>query len=138
MLIQLLKSEDEDAPLKAAIPVWNGRIAPVFDVARRVCLVEAQSGQMVTENEILLPDGEPRAKLLRLMELGTEVLICGAISRPIQTMATAYGIQLIPFVAGELDVIKNAWLSGTPLPERFAMPGCCGCGQRRFRRRGCG
>ncbi len=112
--------------IKAAFSVWDRRIAPVFDVARQMLLVEAKAGQLISETHETLPDDFPMRKALCLAELGINVLICGAISRPLRDMIATYGIRVIPFIAGELDEVKWAWLAGGVDIGKFAMPGCCG------------
>jgi predicted Fe-Mo cluster-binding NifX family protein len=122
--------------MKTAFAYWDNRIAPVFDVARRIHLVEAQSGRIVTEKEELLVDDLPVKKALRLADLGVGTLVCGAISRPLRDLVASYGIQVFPFVAGELREVIQAWLDGNLGRDAFAMPGCCG--HDRGRRRGMG
>lgn len=112
--------------MKAAFSVWDNRIAPVFDVARQMHLVEAKSGRIASEMEEAFSDDFPLHKAIRLAELGIDILICGAVSRPLRETIAAYGIRVIPFVAGELGDVKCAWLSGGEDIRRFAMPGCCG------------
>jgi predicted Fe-Mo cluster-binding NifX family protein len=73
-------------------------------------------------------------KAHRLAELGVGTLVCGAISRPFQEMVAAYGIRVIPFVAGDLSDVIEAWLSGNLESDIFVMPGYSGRG--RGRRRG--
>jgi hypothetical protein len=46
----------------------------------------------------------------------------------------AYGIRLIPFVAGDLREVIRAWLGGKLECDAFAMPGCCGRSLRRRQR----
>ena len=111
--------------LKAAFAVWNRRIAPVFDVARQVRVVTAESGRIVCETEESLPDDAGSGKVLKLTELGVDTLVCGAISRSLQGMIAAYGIRTVPFVAGDLRRIVEAWLAGELEKRSFAMPGCC-------------
>jgi len=117
--------------MKAAFAHWDHRIAPVFDIARRIHVAEAQSGRIVSETEQVLADDMPIRKALRLAELGVGTLVCGAISRPLQAIVAAYGIQVIPFVAGDLSEVIQAWLSGGLKGDTFAMPGCCGRRRRR-------
>jgi predicted Fe-Mo cluster-binding NifX family protein len=119
---------------KAAFAIWNNRIAPVFDVARHLHLVEAESGRIVRETQELLADELPARKALHLAERNIEVLVCGAISRPLQELVTAYGIQVIPFIAGDLQEVVQVWLSGGSDWRPFAMPGCRGRRRRRGRR----
>jgi predicted Fe-Mo cluster-binding NifX family protein len=120
--------------MKTAFAYWDDRISPVFDIARRIRVVEADSGRIVAETGEVLADDLPAQKALRLVELGVDTLVCGAISRSFQERIAAYGIQVIPFVAGDLSEVIQAWLGGNLERNTFAMPGCCGRG--RGRRRG--
>lgn len=119
--------------MKAAFATWGNRIAPVFDVARHIHVVEVESGRVIKKRNEILADAFPAHKALRLAELGVEVLVCGAISRPMRSMIVAYGIRVVPFVAGEVEVLVNAWIAGRLEDGLFAMPGCHGERQRRFR-----
>ena len=119
--------------MKAAFSVWDKRIAPVFDVGRHILLVEAKSGNILSEREETLTESKSVWKASFLAELGIDILICGAISRPLQEMLAAYGIRVIPFVAGDLREVIEAWLSGRGNIRLFSMPGCCGRAQRRHR-----
>jgi len=118
--------------IKAAFAHWDNRIAPVFDIARRIHVAEAESGRIVAETEEVLADDMPVRKALRLAELGVGTLVCGAISRPLHAMVAAYGIRVVPFVAGELREVIQAWLEGGLKGNSFAMPGCCARGRRRL------
>ena len=112
--------------MKAAFAVWNKRIAPVFDVAREIRLVEAESGRIVRETDERLPaDSGPETGRC-LIELGVDTLVCGAISRFMLSLIAAYDIRVVSFVAGDLCEIIRAWLSGDFRKEAFTMPGCRG------------
>jgi len=117
--------------MKAAFAHWENRIAPVFDIARQIRVAEAQSGRIVAETEEILAEDIPVRKALRLAELGVGTLVCGAISRPLQAMVTAYGIRVKPFVAGDLREVIQAWLNKGLDGDNFVMPGCCGRRRRR-------
>ena len=117
--------------MKAAFAYWDNRIAPVFDTGRQIHVVEAESGRIVAETKEVLPDDLAVQKVIRLAELGVGTLVCGAISKPMREMVAAYGIEAIPFVAGDLREVIQAWLSGNLQRDTFAMPGCCGRGRRR-------
>jgi len=112
--------------MKAAFAAWEDRIAPVFDVVRKVHLVEAEAGRAVRETQEHLGSELPVQKALHLAELGVGTLVCGAISRTLQEMIAANGILVIPFVAGDLRKIIQAWLDGDLDRNDFAMPGCRG------------
>ena len=112
--------------LRIAFAVWNDRIAPVFDVVREVHLTDFESGRVVREETGSPPAGRVAdGKGGWLAERKVDVLVCGAISRPLQSVVAGYGIQVVPFVAGNLQEITRAWLDGTLESGRFVMPGCC-------------
>ncbi len=119
--------------MKAAFAYLDTRIAPVFDTAQKIHLVEVESKRIISETQALLTHDLPMQKTLCLAELGVTTLVCGAITRPLQAMVAAYGIQVIPFVAGDLKEVIQAWLKDGLYGNAFAMPGCCGRGRSRCR-----
>jgi predicted Fe-Mo cluster-binding NifX family protein len=112
--------------MKVAVPDWQGRVSPVFDVAEYVLLVDFDSdddgGSGHTES---LGSTAPHDRARRLAELGVNVLVCGAISWPLEALVAAGGIRVIPLVCGEVKEVVQAFRDGTLENERFAMPGCC-------------
>jgi predicted Fe-Mo cluster-binding NifX family protein len=122
---------------RAAFACWDRRIAPVFDTTRELHVVEVHSGKIVEETKENLTGNPSFGSALRLAELRVDVLVCGAISRQLHALITAYGIRVIPFMAGELDRVVAAWVQGDLESETFTMPGC-GSGfafrKRRHRR----
>ena len=111
--------------MKTAFAYWDDRISPVFDISRQIHIVEVASGRIVGEAREILPGDVPVQKVLRLTELGIDTLVCGAISRHLRELVEAYGIQVIPFVAGDLREIVQAWQNNGLRSQAFAMPGCC-------------
>jgi predicted Fe-Mo cluster-binding NifX family protein len=121
---------------RLALAIWQDRISPVFDVSRRILLVDVQDGRIVNRYEQTLEHDAPLQKVRQLAQLGVGTLICGAVSRPLAALLAAYDIRTIPFIAGDVDEVMDASLAGNlPSPE-LAMPGCGG--RKRIRRgRGC-
>ena len=124
--------------MRVALTIWNGHISPVFDVSRTLLILEVEDGAILDEWTEALPESEASAKISKLAELEVKTLICGAISHPLQGMAAARSIQLIPFVAGEVQKVKEAFLSGALPSPLFLMPGCRGGGKKYRRGRGQG
>jgi hypothetical protein len=59
--------------MKVAFATWNNRIAPVFDVAGLLHIVEAESGEIILSDEEFLPiDLLPVQKAERLSETGSK------------------------------------------------------------------
>ncbi len=123
--------------MKLAVPVWQGRISPVFDVAGQLLLVELVDGREVVREERPLGDAAADQRAAKLAEYGVETLICAGISQPLEGMLADRGLRVIARVCGDVEDVLAAFLAGRLGEERFAMPGCCG--QRRRRRHGgCG
>jgi predicted Fe-Mo cluster-binding NifX family protein len=110
--------------MKTAFAVWNNRMAPVFDVARRVIVIDPAAAGRGVQTQVLLTGDPPLQKALQLSELGVDCLVCGAISRPLKAVLMARGIQVVACVAGDVQAVIDAWRdrelrhAGTP-PKTF-------------------
>ena len=122
--------------MKAAFTTWKNRIAPVFDVAGEVVLVEADCNTQVGSTLVTLPEGAVEIKVKRLCEQDVDILVCGAMSRCAHELVKAQKIEVFSFVAGDTDSVIQAWLEGCLEQKAFAMPGCVHGRQRRCRNRG--
>jgi len=120
---------------RIAIPVWNGWVSPVFDVARTLLVVDAQAGREVSRRTEILGQGPPPVRAKMLKDLGVDVLLCGGISRPLAGVLAAEGIQVVPWLSGPADQVLQAFLSGRIWRSGFFMPGCPGPHRRRLGRR---
>lgn len=116
--------------MRVAIPIWQGRVSPVFDVAGQLLLVDADNALEQSRREETLADEEPGRRAERLADLGVTTLVCGAISQPLLLLLEAKGIEVVSRVCGEVDEVLAAFLAGGLCADRFAMPGCCGRMQR--------
>lgn len=109
--------------MKAAFTIWNGRIAPVFDVAGQVLLVNSDAEQE-PHTIIKLPTGSACEKITFLQQLHVQVLICGAMTRRTARYAQDLNMEVFPFIAGEQQEIIDTWLNNNLTDSRFCMPGC--------------
>jgi predicted Fe-Mo cluster-binding NifX family protein len=105
-----------------AIPVWNNRVSPVFDVARnvRVADIDDQSGDVVADGTHVLSSLRPTAAL---SEIGVDVLICSAISGPLEAALNGFGIEVMSDICGSPDEIIAALAAGDTELVRFRSPG---------------
>ena len=69
-----------------AIPHFQGRVSPVFDVASRLTVVRVKGRVELERREVMLFEAQPDGITRSVVELGVEVLICGAISQMIERM----------------------------------------------------
>jgi predicted Fe-Mo cluster-binding NifX family protein len=132
LLSNLHEEITEEQVMKVALTVWEGRISPLLDTARSVVIADIEEGRPVSQRDETFAGDSAHEKIARLCALGVEVLVCGAVSRPLADLVSSCGIRLIPFVSGELREVLEAVIAGRMPDTAFSMPGC-GCGRgRRF------
>lgn len=120
------------------MPVWAGCVSPVFDVARHVLLVDFDGKDQVDRQERLLEETDLSGRARRLAQWKPDVLICGAVSGPLEATLAAAGIEVIPQTCGRAEDVLAAFGSGQMGPQAFLMPGCGERGRRlRGGRQGC-
>jgi predicted Fe-Mo cluster-binding NifX family protein len=110
--------------MKAALSIWEGRISPVFDVGREALVLTIEKGVATSRHSESIEADTPAAKVERLLALGVQTLICGAISKPLHYELTARGVKVIPFIAGEIEDVLAGFLAGQLPSETLSMPGC--------------
>ncbi|MBN1586655.1 MAG: NifB/NifX family molybdenum-iron cluster-binding protein [Candidatus Omnitrophica bacterium] len=118
--------------MRIAIPIWCGRISPVFDVAGNLLLVDVGEGGELRRKEVSLSETEFSSRVRRIAELEANVLICGAISQPMEASLNAAGVRVIGDTCGPVEEVLRAFLLRRLSDGTFSMPGCCGR-RRRFR-----
>jgi len=116
--------------VKVAFAVWNGRIAPVFDVSRQVIIVEVDAGREVSRSQGMFESDDARQKADCLRRWGVQTLVCGAVSHSYAALLSQSTIKTIAFVAGEIDEIVGAFLGGRLHQRDYRMPGCACRGRR--------
>lgn len=121
--------------MRLVIPVREGRISPVFDVARRLLLVEVIGGEasFTHERPVLRLD-----VVAMVAELRADVVVCGAISRDLEERLLANGVEVVAEVRGAAPDVTRAYLEGSLGQPRFSMPGTHGRRRRPHRRPGRG
>lgn len=119
--------------MKLAIPVWNDCVSNVFDFAHRLRLFEIDNDEVVARREVELKAQSVPQRAGRLSTLDVDVLVCGAISRPLACMITDLGIEVLAFVTGRVDEVLKAYMSGQLLRPEFTMPGCRPGARKGFR-----
>jgi len=118
--------------MKIVVPEWQGRISPVFDVANKILLVDIEDHRELQRQQGALVSAAPWARADTLRRMGAEVLICGAVSRPMETALRTAGINVIHNICGPVEEVLEAYCNGHLDENVFMMPGCCGR-RRQFR-----
>ena len=110
--------------MRVAVPIWKERISSVFDVAGYILLIKVKNGEESSRTGETLSDPDPLDRARKMACLGTDVLICGAISRPLELALKSVGIRVIAWTCGPVEDVLEAFLSGHLTGTAFLMPGC--------------
>jgi len=122
--------------MRIGVPTWAGAVSPVFDVARRLFVVDVEAAGEVRRFEEVLGETDVIGRATHVARLGVKVLICGAISWPLEQALASSGIEVIAHICGGVEDVLSAYFSGRLAGDDFLMPGCRGC--RHKRKRGSG
>jgi len=126
--------------MKIAIPQWQDRVSPVFDVAASLLVVDMANGREEARVTVELTATDPLRRAQQVARLSPDVLICGAVSWPLEMALASAGVRVLSQICGGIDEVLKAFANGDLAQDRFLMPGCCG--RRRVRggrrRRGSG
>ena len=109
--------------MKVAIPHWQGRVSPVFDAATRLLVIEVTDGHECGQVEVPLSESDPVQRAKELARSETGVLICGAISWPLEMAVSSGGIEVIAQVCGQVEEVLSAFLEGRLTDPAFLMLG---------------
>jgi predicted Fe-Mo cluster-binding NifX family protein len=121
--------------MKVAIPDWHGRISPVFDVAACLLVADVENGEIVSRRNFSLSTDSFPDRIREVSSLGVDVLICGAVSHPLECGLTQKGVQVISQICGQVEQVLEAFVTDCLDQQMFFMPGCRGQRRRRGGRR---
>jgi len=116
--------------VRVGISTWSGTVSPVFDVARRLLVVDVEAGAEVRRIEESLGEMPVLWRATHVSRLGVNTLICGAISLALEQALVSAGIRVIGHVCGDVEEVLGAYLSGGLSDDAFLMPGCRDCRHR--------
>ena len=118
--------------MKVAIPTFGPRVSPRFDCASLLLLITLQEGKVTEREELSLAPWDSWQRLGNLKELQIQTLICGGIDQQSVQMLERMGIQVIPWVAGEVEEALEIFLKGRLDP---GLTPYAGYGRKRHRRK---
>lgn len=112
--------------MRVAISEWQGRISPVFDAATHLLIADVENERSTGKHTICLCSDGVQSRAQEVASHNVDMLICGAISRPLELALLNVGIEIIPQTCGEVETVLAAFAAGRFNQEAFLMPGCCG------------
>lgn len=110
--------------MKIALSAWKENVSIVFDTAEELLILEQREGNIFHWSIARFLSLEASARAKQLKTMGIDVLICGAISRPVEAVISAAGITVVSFVRGPAKEVLKAYITGQLQSGAFALPGC--------------
>ena len=93
-------------------------------------LIDIEKGREVRREERSLSQADLPVRADEFLRLAASVLICGAISAPLEALLVSSGVHVIGFVCGPVEEVIAAFLNGAASKPELRMPGCQGWRQR--------
>ena len=115
--------------MKLALSVFKDCISTVFDAADQFLIIETDGTNHSRRISEKFLSADPVGRALQLKNQSIDVLICGAISRPMQLAIISQGITIYPFIRGNINDVLAAHQNNQLEQPVFSLPGC----RRRFR-----
>jgi predicted Fe-Mo cluster-binding NifX family protein len=109
-----------------ATPICEGRVAPLFDVAKHLLVIEYHRAREIRRREVHVGQPTLLARPQILLANEVDVLICEAVSAPLEMLVAAEGITVIHHICGSVDPVLEAFVAGRLKEDAFVMPGCGG------------
>jgi predicted Fe-Mo cluster-binding NifX family protein len=117
-----------------AVPVYQERISPLLDVAKKFAVFEIEKGEVKQKITLdIHTDDEPQ-RFEKLKEMGVSVIIGGAVSCFVSEIIREKGIKLLSWITGPVDTTIELYIKDAIKPFRGEMPGTTGCRRRRRQR----
>lgn len=94
--------------MKIAVALFGERISPHFASAPELLIVILQEGKVHFSGKVPTAGMSSRERVLKLVSLGVDVLVCGGISRGVQMELERKGIKVLANMEGDpMEVISS-------------------------------
>lgn len=109
--------------MKVAVTVWEDSVSTVCDFCSCVLIFDIEANEARNPLALAFETQVWPARVNRLKDLGVDVLLCGAVSRPLERLLATAGIEVIAWLCGSVEEILRAYLDGGLPDARFTLPG---------------
>ena len=112
-----------------AIPVFQERISPLFDEARRFMLLEITDGRIAQKSTVTLNQESAALRVAKLREIGVTTIISGAVSGYLSRIISEQGFMHYSWTSGPVDRVINQFMAGGLKPAVDCGKPCRGTGR---------
>jgi len=109
-----------------AVPTFQGRVSPTFDFCHRVTFWQMEGAEFAKVIDRKCRQTDPLEKAANLQAMGTDLLLCGAISQQLAKNLEARGVRVVSGLAGDVREVLAAMARGALDEPRFRIPGAVG------------
>jgi predicted Fe-Mo cluster-binding NifX family protein len=109
--------------MKVALTVWEDTVSTVCDFSSRLLVFDVIGHEVKNKSFVPFKNDHFPSKVNQLEALGVDVLLCGAISRPLERMICSSGVKVIPWLRGFIEEVIAAYLVDGLSDDRFILPG---------------
>jgi len=110
--------------MRLALSVFKDCISTVFDAADKLLIIQTDGIDTPKRFSFNFSTANPVGRATQLKEKNIDVLICGAISKPMQSAIISQGITVHPFIKGQVTNIVAAYQNNQLEHTAFLLPGC--------------
>ena len=119
--------------MKIALPVYEERVAPRFDCATSFRIITCEKGKITKSENVIFASSKPLERMNMILNLGIKTLICGAVNEFALRMFKEKGINVIPWIIGNVQEVIDSFLKGDLKPGyTFSPDGKRFCCRMRF------
>jgi predicted Fe-Mo cluster-binding NifX family protein len=119
--------------MKVAIPLFQDRISPRFDVCPEIWIIELNNGEVINQERWPMASLTLQQRIYQLTSKGVDKVICGGIDNFSIDHLGNMGIDVIRNVAGDARGVLHLFIRGALRPGLY-FNGKRGRGQFRPRR----
>ena len=98
--------------MKIAIPIFENRVSPRFDLSPKLWIIREENGEVVHQEKISLEGLTILQRIEKLNSSGISKLICGGIHDFSLNQLVDMGIEVFHNVMGEADTALKNFLKG--------------------------
>lgn len=106
-----------------------------MDTASRLLILQIKNKREITRSFLPLPKQGRMQGAQFIANVGIDVLICGAISRPYEEALLHRGVTVHAWIRGDSEEVIAAFMENDLLNRKYHLPGCCRRRRHRSRSR---
>ena len=121
--------------MRVSIATCQGRVCPRFDRAVTLMVIDVRSDREESREVLDITTWPAHGRATRVAQLGVDQLICGALSSFDEAGFDESPVHLVSQVAGPVDAVIQAIVSGAISPGRHYWPDRSDARAREMQRR---